>query len=121
MYVQVTLAGSENADLLARRLVGDLMSSSDLSDAQLVRAPAAVGEKGIIEQFGAIGVSLMTSGGADVLLDCLKGAFAQMTSGPSEKTIIIEMGDKRAELRGTMSNAEFSEKADEIIAMLKGG
>lgn len=121
MYLNVTLAGSDNADQLARRLVRDLMAAPEIDDAALIRAPAAPGEKGLVDQIGALGVSLLSAGGGQVLIDYLKSAFAQMTAGPSEKTIIVELGDKRTELRGTMSNEEFTATTERILTMLQEG
>jgi len=121
MYLQVTLAGADNVEQLSRRMVDDLMTLPDIDDAELVRLPAAPGEKGLIEQIGTIGISLLSAGGGEVLLEYLKALFSQMAAGPSEKTIIVEMGDKRIELRGSMSNADFAAKGDQILSLLKGG
>ncbi|MGS4945801.1 hypothetical protein ACVDG3_10015 [Meridianimarinicoccus sp. RP-17] len=121
MYLKVTLAGPDNVDQLSRRVVDDILTLPDIEDAELVRLPAAPGEKGLIEQIGTIGVSILSAGGGEILLDYLKTTLSQMAAGPSEKTIIVELDGKRAELRGTMSDAEFAATTDRILSMMKGG
>lgn len=121
MYLQVTLAGSDNVDQLSRRMVDDLMTMPDIDNAELVRLPAAPGEKGLIEQIGTIGISLLSAGGGELLLEYLKSLLSQMAAGPSEKTIIVELNGNRAELRGDMSNAEFAATTDRVLTMLKAG
>jgi hypothetical protein len=120
MYVKVTLSGPDNVDQLSRRMVGDIMTLPDIDDAELVRLPAAPGEKGLIEQIGTIGISLLSAGGGEILIDYLKTTLSQMAAGPSEKTIILELDGKRAELRGNMSNEEFAATTDRILSMMQG-
>jgi hypothetical protein len=120
MYLKVTLAGPDDVDQLSRRMVDDIMTLPDIDDAELVRLPAGEGEKGLIEQIGTIGISLLSAGGAEILVDYLKTTLSRMAAGPSEKTIIVEMDGKRAELRGNMSNAEFEATTDRILSMLEG-
>lgn len=117
----MTLAGPGNVDQLSRRMVDDIMTLPDIDDAELVRLPAAPGEKGLIEQIGTIGVSILSAGGGEIPFDYLKTTLFQLAAGPSEKTIIVELDGKRVELRGTMSDAEFAATTDRILSMMKSG
>lgn len=120
MYIQITLVGPDDVEQLSRRVVDDIMTLPDIDEAELVRLPAAPGEKGLIEQIGKIGISLLSAGGGEILIDYLRTTLSQMAAGPSEKTIIVEMDGKRAELRGNMSNAEFEATTDRILSMFEG-
>lgn len=128
MNLLVTIEGGGPADLLARRLVQDLNDVSGIGSAGLSMRAGEPGDRGLIEDVGGVVITLLNAGGADALIQLLRGIFPHQQPKPvsQDRVIVIERRDsdgviEKAELRGSMSDDEFLAATNRVLGMLDRG
>lgn len=116
--LEITVLNDPQADLLARNLVQDISARRDLGTAKLQTREAGPGEKGIVEIGHSLIVTVLESGGGLLLADIFRNVLG-MT--PSQDTTIMVKGDdgRSVEIKRKMSQTEFEETRDALVAILK--
>ena len=123
MEIGIHIQGMGDEDLLARRIVADARQSDHIGRADLARRAATGGERGIIEDIGAVALTLLNAGGAEFIFDLLRQVLSvgQPKAG-NEREIIVDLGGgRRLELRGGMSDEDFRAARDRVIALVETG
>ncbi len=122
MHVVLKVNDPGAEDMVARRLMADLSDSSDIESAELVTRAADTGEKGIIEELGLVAVTFMEAVGVETLLDVAKSVLPRRRPlSDDERTLEIEIeGKGRVVITGGMTDDEFREKRDQILAFMIG-
>jgi hypothetical protein len=112
----------DDADALARRLVGDVNASDIAAEAHLARRPARDGEKGAIEAVGSVLITVLGSGGLERLVGLLKDLVSRGGPvGSHQRAIELATPDGSIlKLEGRMSDEEFTAVADRVLRLMEG-
>lgn len=123
MEIGIHIHGMGDEDLLARRIVADASQSDHIGHAGLARREASGGERGIIEEIGAVALTLLNAGGAEFVFDLLRQCLSvgQPQAGNQREIIVDLGGGRRLELRGGMSDEDFRGARDRVIALVEAG
>jgi len=113
--LQVVDSSDEVADKVARRLVADMAATEGLAGPSLVRRPAAPGERGLVEEIGALAVRLTSGSGAAALVGLLRAA---LRTGDREVVVKLPNGSEFTLKGGGLSEAQFGKATEALLALL---
>lgn len=99
-------------DALARRLLSDLRESDGVDNAALVRRPAAPNERGVVEDVGALVLSLINSNGVQAVASLLKPLLRQ----GSNRKVVAKLGGGREFILEGGSEQQFNLAVEALLA-----